>query len=101
MTDKQQSNMVFVDGAEALAYVIVRPGEPGTGTVAIEAAAIGMDKADAAYVLANIAHKWSEEVEQADAEREGRPPGAGVSHDGQGAITDNPDSIERPSGPGQ
>lgn len=101
MTDKQLTNMVFVDGTDALAYVIIRPGEAGTGTVAIDAAANGMGKAEAAYVLAQVAHKWAEEVDQAEAEQAAKPPGAGLSRDSQGAPTDGDDSIERPERPGQ
>jgi hypothetical protein len=52
MTD---TNLTFVDGTDALAYVILRPN--GEGVVA-EAAANGLSKEHAAYYLRQIADQW-------------------------------------------
>jgi hypothetical protein len=51
------TNMVAVDGRDALAYVILRPGADSTGVV-IEAAANGISKAHAAYALRHTAQSW-------------------------------------------
>jgi hypothetical protein len=49
--------MVAIDGTDALAFVIIRPGEQ-EGGVSIEAAAKGLSKPAAAYVLRNVADQW-------------------------------------------
>lgn len=56
MTDRP-TTITAVDGTDALAFVIVRPGET-EGGVSIEAVANGMDKPGAAYVLRHIANQW-------------------------------------------
>lgn len=53
-------NVVAVDGTDALAFVIVRPGKT-EGGVSIEAAANGLDKTAAAYVLRQVADMWDAE----------------------------------------
>jgi hypothetical protein len=55
--------MVAIDGADALAFVIVRPGQT-EGGVAIEAAANGIDKKAAASVLRHVADLWDAEEEK-------------------------------------
>ncbi|MEU5838811.1 hypothetical protein ABZ820_34820 [Streptomyces diacarni] len=55
------SSMVAIDGRDALAFVIVRPGQDGTG-VSIEAAANGMGKAQAAYVLRYVAAQFDKDA---------------------------------------
>jgi hypothetical protein len=55
MTDNV--TMTAIDGTDALALVIIRPGAT-EGGVAIEAAANGMDKPAAAYVLRHVANQW-------------------------------------------
>lgn len=55
MTDK--TTIAAIDGTDALAFVIIRPGKT-PGGVSIEAAAKGLDKESAAYVLRNVAHQW-------------------------------------------
>lgn len=55
MTDNV--TMTAIDGTDALALVIIRPGTT-EGGVSIEAAANGMDKAGAAYVLRHVANQW-------------------------------------------
>ncbi|MFD7101896.1 hypothetical protein [Streptomyces celluloflavus] len=57
--------VVAVDGTDALAYVIIRPGT-AQGTVTIEAAAQGMSKQAAAYVLRHVADQFDAEAEQED-----------------------------------
>lgn len=52
--------MVAIDGTDALAFVIVRPGET-EGGVSIEAAARGLSKQDAAAVLRHVADLWDAE----------------------------------------
>jgi hypothetical protein len=49
--------MVAVDGRDALAYVIIRPGKDGE-SVMLEAAANGISKAQGAYILRHIADQW-------------------------------------------
>jgi hypothetical protein len=49
--------LTAVDGTDALAFVIVRPGKT-PGGVSIEAGAQGLDRETAAYVLRNVAHQW-------------------------------------------
>jgi hypothetical protein len=55
MTDNV--TMTAVDGTDALAFLIIRPGQT-EGGVSIEAAANGMDKTGAAYVLRHVANQW-------------------------------------------
>lgn len=57
---EQESTLTFVDGKDALAFVIIRPGTV-EGSVALEAAASGMSKSAAAYVLRHIADMWEAE----------------------------------------
>jgi hypothetical protein len=45
-----------IDGRDALAYVIIRPSE--TAGVTVEAAANGISKKAAAYVLRSVADAW-------------------------------------------
>lgn len=54
MTDN--TTITAVDGADALAFVIIRPGQ--AGGVEIEAAANGMSKPGAAYVLRHVADQF-------------------------------------------
>lgn len=61
--------MVAVDGQDALAYVIIRPG-PTPRTVMPEAAAHGISKKAAAWVLRQLADMW--EAEAAEEEREAK-----------------------------
>lgn len=49
--------LAAIDGTDALAFVIIRPGQT-EGGVSIEAAANGMDKAQAAYVLRHVADQF-------------------------------------------
>jgi hypothetical protein len=46
-----------IDGTDALAFVIIRPGQT-KGGVSIEAAANGLDQPAAAYVLRHVANQW-------------------------------------------
>ena len=56
MPDKT-TTITAVDGTDALAFVIIRPGQT-EGGVAIEAVANGMGKEQAAYVLRHVANQW-------------------------------------------
>lgn len=57
--NEPETRMVVVDGREALAYVILRPG-PANGTVLLEAAAKdGVDEQQVAQTLRHIANQWS------------------------------------------
>lgn len=58
-----ETRMVAVDGTDALAYVIIRPnpGNPAKPIV-VEAAATGLSKAAAAYVLRQIADQFDAEA---------------------------------------
>ena len=60
--DKREATMTVVDGREALAYVIILPNEDGNG-VLIDAAASGISKQQAAYVLRHLAKQWDPEGE--------------------------------------
>lgn len=51
--------MTAIDGTDALAFVIIRPGETDGG-VSIEAGAKGMGQPAAAYVLRHIANQWDD-----------------------------------------
>lgn len=62
------TSMVAVDGTDALAFVIIRPGST-EGGVSIEAAATGMDKASAAYVLRHVAECFEREAAAGNAIR--------------------------------
>jgi hypothetical protein len=55
MTDNV--TITAVDGTDALAFVIIRPGQTDGG-VSIEAAANGLDQHSAAYVLRHVANQW-------------------------------------------
>lgn len=55
MTDNV--TITAVDGTDALAFLIIRPGQT-EGGVSIEAAANGMDQSSAAYVLRHVANQW-------------------------------------------
>ena len=55
MTDNV--TMTAIDGTDALAFVIIRPGET-EGGVSIEAAANGMGKEQAACVLRHVANQF-------------------------------------------
>ncbi|MGW0012436.1 hypothetical protein ACWDVX_22170 [Streptomyces tendae] len=62
MTDQPEATLVAVDGRDALAYVLIRPGATG-GTVTAEAGARGLSKPAAAHILRGIAAKWDSETE--------------------------------------
>lgn len=55
-----ETTMVATDGTDALAFVIIRPGTT-EGGVSIEAAANGMSKQAAAYVLRHVADQFDAE----------------------------------------
>lgn len=52
--------MVAVDGSDALAYLIVRPGS-NDSRVTVDAAAVGLAKRDAAHILRQVADLWEAE----------------------------------------
>lgn len=52
-----ETTITAIDGTDALAFVIIRPGQT-EGGVSIEAAAKGLDKTSAAYVLRHVANQW-------------------------------------------
>lgn len=54
MTD---TTITAIDGTDALAFVIIRPGE-SEGGVSIEAGGKGLPKPSAAYVLRHVANQW-------------------------------------------
>ncbi|MBT2505125.1 hypothetical protein J7I98_04280 [Streptomyces sp. ISL-98] len=60
MTTEPDTTITAVDGRDALAFVIVRPGST-EGSVSIEAAAKGLSKPAAAYVLRSVADGWDDE----------------------------------------
>ncbi|AEW94636.1 MULTISPECIES: hypothetical protein [Streptomycetaceae] len=52
-----ETGIVAIDGRDALAFVIIRPGKT-PGAVTIEAAAQGLSKKAAAQVLLHVANEW-------------------------------------------
>lgn len=58
-----ENRLVAVDGTDALAFVIVRPGS-SEGSVTIEAGANGLSKKAAAYVLRQVASQWDAEGDE-------------------------------------
>lgn len=55
-----ETTITAIDGTDALAFVIIRPGS-SEGAVSIEAAARGMSKTAAAYVLRHVAQQFEAE----------------------------------------
>lgn len=63
-----EMTMAAIDGRDALAYVILRPG-PSNAQVVAEAGAKGITKGQAAAALRMIADKWDAEEQREIAER--------------------------------
>ena len=57
MADDDNRTAVFIDGTDALAYVLIRPNANGSGVV-IEAGADGITQQEAARVLRHVADRW-------------------------------------------
>ncbi|MFJ4990021.1 hypothetical protein ACIP9H_40275 [Streptomyces sp. NPDC088732] len=57
MSDNDDVSMVAIDGTDALAFLIIRPGKT-QGSVSIESGARGMTHETAAYVLRQQANVW-------------------------------------------
>ena len=51
----EETKLAFVDGRDALAYLIIRPSDGG---VELEASANGIGKPDAARILRHVADQW-------------------------------------------
>ncbi|MFE2323618.1 hypothetical protein ACFXD5_06790 [Streptomyces sp. NPDC059385] len=64
---KPTTSMVAVDGTDALAFVLIRPGST-PDTVTFEGAANGLPKATAAYLLRQVADRWEAEAAAEDAQ---------------------------------
>lgn len=70
--------IVALDGRDALAFVILRPGETPEAGAVIEAAANGVSKEYAAHALRHVADQWAPQtaekavIEAARAWREAR-----------------------------
>ena len=75
--------LAAIDGTDALAFVIIRPGTT-EGGVSIEAAANGMGKEQAAYVLRHVANEF-----------DANTPSGQSSVDPQAALTVLTDLAER------
>ncbi|WP_225825658.1 hypothetical protein [Streptomyces naphthomycinicus] len=58
-----ETTITAIDGTDALAFVIIRPGQ-SDGSVSIEAAAKGLSKPAAAHLLRQVADLWDAEVGQ-------------------------------------
>ncbi|MEV7867447.1 NUDIX hydrolase [Streptomyces sp. NPDC088124] len=56
-TNPGHASLVAVDGRDALAYIIIRPGSQ-PGAVSIESGSQGLEKAVAAEVLRRVADEW-------------------------------------------
>lgn len=66
--DPDDTTMTVIDGRDALAYVILRPGSDNQHVV-MEAAAKGISKGQAARALRQIADMWDKAEQQEIAER--------------------------------
>lgn len=60
------TRLVAVDGRDAVAYVLIRPGKDERH-VTIEASAHGLSKDAAASILRRIADQWTAQPEEAPA----------------------------------
>lgn len=60
MSDAPETTITAIDGTDALAFVIIRPGSTDGG-VSLEAAAKGIGKPAAAYILRHVANMWDPE----------------------------------------
>lgn len=60
MSSTDNVTITAIDGRDALAFVIIRPGVDSTG-VSIEAAANGLDKKTTAYILRHVADQFDAE----------------------------------------
>lgn len=59
MSSREETRLVMVDGRDALAYVIIRPGGEGDGNnIVVEAQAMGISKESVAYVMRELARQW-------------------------------------------
>nr|BEK68805.1 hypothetical protein KPHV_60320 [Kitasatospora purpeofusca] len=65
MSTQPDTRMVAVDGTDALAYVIIRPGKDNQNVV-IESGAHGITKAQAAYALRHIADQFEADESTTD-----------------------------------
>ena len=54
----EEATIVAVDGLDALAMVLIKPGGGGVDGVMVEASATGISREHAAYVLRNVADQW-------------------------------------------
>jgi hypothetical protein len=54
--DTAVNDVAFIDGRDALMFVIVRPAQGEK--VSIESGADGMDKKTAAWILRHLANQW-------------------------------------------
>lgn len=59
------TTITAVDGHDALAIVIIRPGVT-EGSVSLEAMANGIDKAQGAFILRHVADLWDAEAAKAE-----------------------------------
>lgn len=57
----EETQLVMIDGRDALLSVLVMPGQ-AEGHVAIDAHCNGLDKMQAAKILAHVANKWAAEA---------------------------------------
>lgn len=61
MSSEEHTKLTVVDGRDALASVLIRPGH-SDGHVALEAWAKGIDKPRAAHVLRHVADMWGPRI---------------------------------------
>ena len=62
-----RTGLAFVDGTDALAYLIIKPNATGDG-VLIDAGANGLDKKTAAAVLRHVADQWDPPTDRTEGE---------------------------------
>lgn len=54
--EPNEATLTVIDGREALAYLVILPGE--NDNVLVDAAANGISRVQAAYLLRQIADRW-------------------------------------------
>jgi hypothetical protein len=57
----ESPQLVAIDGSDALAFVVLRPGSR-PGLIAVDGAVHGVDKRDAAAALRRVAARWETEA---------------------------------------
>jgi hypothetical protein len=98
MTSQPETKLAAIDGRDALAFVIIRPGG-ADGNVSIEAAANGMSKAGAAYVLRHVADQFDADTPSGQARHDVRTTVTTLAERWEQMATNEEAAIPRLNGP--